>query len=56
MLWSHDRNEVESSAAANNLQKNSTFAWKIAHSPESHNSNMTQTQMLNQWIDPLFRE
>ena len=26
---------------------------KIAHSPESHNFNMIQTQMLDQWIDPL---
>ena len=53
MLCSHDRNEVESSPAANNLQKMAHLHRKIAYSPENHNSNITQTQMVNQWIDPL---
>ena len=54
MLWSHDRNEVESSPTANNLQKTAHSPRKIAYSPENHNSNITQTQMVNQWIDPLI--
>ena len=54
MLWSHDRNEVESSPAANNLQKMAHSPRKIAYSLKNHDSNMTQVQMLNQWIDTLI--
>ena len=49
MLWTHDRNEAESSPTANNLRKMAQLPEKLHIYPKT----MTQTQMLNQCIDTL---